>query len=194
MEHIIAPEKIETPEFTIRSYQPEDWPLFKEAFVSSYEHLRPIMEWAIPNMSDRAAQINCRIFRGKYLLSEDFTLGIFNPVGNKLLGNTGFHLRGRKADGGIAEIGMWVSADAAGKGLGTKALNTMLRWGFDEWPWVRLFWRCSNQNFASARIAEKVGMIKETVSEEEHVLYNSVELQDMLVYGALKGEWTYNGN
>jgi RimJ/RimL family protein N-acetyltransferase len=194
MKGFIAPEKIETPEFTIRAYQPEDWPVYQATMNISYEHLRTYMAWAKPEISDQEAEINCRTFRGKYLLSEDFIMGIFSPTGDKLLGGTGFHLRGRSIEDCVGEIGMWISGAEAGKGLGTKALNTMLRWGFDEWPWERIFWRCSSQNIASARTAEKAGLIKEATLRGEHILHSTRERHDMLYFGALKGEWTYNGN
>lgn len=94
MGHWFAPERYETPDFVLRSYDAGDGPLVAAATRESYEHLRP----------------------------------------------------------------MWVRASEAGRGLGTRLLGAMLSWGFSEWPWLRLAWRCDDRNRASMRVAEKCGL------------------------------------
>jgi aminoglycoside 6'-N-acetyltransferase len=85
---------------------------------------------------------------------------------------------------------MWIRASEAGKGLGTAALEAMLRWGFSEWPWERLFWRCSALNHASAKVAEKAGMIREAHLRKDYFLHSAGEFTDLLVFGALRNEWS----
>jgi RimJ/RimL family protein N-acetyltransferase len=129
-----------------------------------------------------------RRFRARYLTSEDFTLGVFSPDGQQLLGGTGFHLSQGPLRHRLAEIGMWIAGDAAGQGLGTAVLQAMLAWGFTEWPWERLLWRCRASNVASARVAEKAGLTLEGTARGYERLEDGSR-EDMLHYAILKHEW-----
>lgn len=153
-----APERYEADGFVLRAYGPGDGALLVEAHRESYEHLRPWMSWAVPDQPVDDAEVNARRFYAKYLLHEDFVLGIFSVDERRLLGGTGFHLTEGALATDCAEIGMWIRASAAGQGLGTRALLAMLAWGFSDWNWQRLAWRCDDRNHASMRVAEKAGL------------------------------------
>ncbi|HQF00404.1 MAG TPA: GNAT family protein, partial [Anaerolineae bacterium] len=144
--------------------------------------------WAKPHQSVEESEITVRRFRARYLLNDDFVLGIFSPDERRLLGGSGFHLR----EGGLpqraAEIGMWIRADAAGKGLGTAVLRALLTWGFTEWPWERLAWRCDGRNLASRRTAEKAGLTHEGVLRQ-HLLLADGSRRDTYLYAMLKADW-----
>ncbi len=187
-EPFFAPDQYVTAEFTIRSYVPGDGPLLAEAVNASYEHLKRFMIWAKPHTEDIEAENLARRFRGEYLLSTNFTLGIFTPDGKRQLGGSGFHLRKDELSNRAAEIGMWIRADAAHNGLGPRVLRAILTWGFSEWPWERLTWRCNEQNVASRRTAEKAGM------QLEGRFRAAIRLPDgtretTLAFAALKEEW-----
>ena len=156
--HLRAPERLDLPELTLRCYHPGDGPALTAATSSSYEHLRLWMAWASAEQTDAESETLVRSFRAAWLTNTDFTVGIWSPDGDTLLGGTGFHLRGNPLSAQVAEIGMWIRADAAGRGLGTAALRAMLRWGFSEWPWERLSWHCDERNEASRRTAERAGL------------------------------------
>lgn len=154
-----APERYMTNDFVLRSYAAGDGALLREANNESFEHLRPWMPWARAEQSLEDAEILVRRFQAKYLLHEDFVIGIFSPDERRLLGGTGFHLREGPLPTRSAEIGMFLRTSAAGRGLGTRVLTALLRWGFsDAWPWLRLAWRCDDRNLASLRVAEKCGL------------------------------------
>lgn len=158
LQHFVAPEQLEAPDFTLRSYLPGDGPALAEAVVFSYEHLRPWLSWVSEERHDEASEALVREFRASWLTNRDYVIGIWSPSGDRLLGGTGFHLRGRPLGDQVGEIGLWIRADAAGAGLGVAVLAAMLRWGFGAWPWERLEWRCDHRNDASRRTAEKAGM------------------------------------
>lgn len=189
MDYLAAPDRIATERFVLRSYEAEDGPLLREATTSSYDHLAPWMPWAVRDQTPREAEQLVRSFRGRYLLAQDFVLGIFAPGGEELWGGAGFHLREGGLEVASAEMGMWVRASRAGQGLGTEVLRALLAWGFEEWPWQRLVWRCDAQNHASRRIAEKVGMQAEGV-QRSHMLDPRGARRDTASYAALRGEWT----
>ncbi len=156
-----APERWEADGFVLRGYDAGDGPLLADANAESYEHLRPWMPWATPQQSVDEAEGVARRFRARYLLHEEFTIGVFSPDERRLLGGTGFHLREGPLAHGCAEIGMFIRASEAYRGLGTRVLSAMLSWGFSEWPWLRLSWRCDDRNKASMRVAEKNGLLLE---------------------------------
>jgi len=186
--YLAAPEERRTPWFVMRSYHPGDGARLHEAVQASVDHLSPWLTWASRDQTLEDAENLVRRSRGRYLLAEDFTLGVFSPDGKRLLGGTGFHLK----DGGLAcrsaEIGMFIRQDEAGKGLGSRLLVELLRWGFSEWPWRRLAWRCDASNVASRRCAEKAGLSYEGTLRE-HMLSPRSPVSDTVCYAALRDEW-----
>ncbi len=189
MDYFTAPDRLDTPEFTVRSYETGDGRLLAQAIRDSYEHLRTFMFWAKPDYSDEEGEHFCRTSRAHYLLADNFTLGIFSPNGSRILGGTGFHLHDGGVSDATAEIGMWIHVDAAGHGLGTRALMSLLSWGFDCWPWIRLFWRCDTRNLASARVAEKAGMQKEGIARSHSYLTDGTTRRDLIIFAAIRDEW-----
>ncbi len=183
-----APEQYLESGFLLRSYRPGDGAQVAEAVNSSYAHLKTFMPWATPEQPVELSEQLCRLFRARWLLAEDFTIGIWQPDGSRLLGGCGYHLREGGLDLRNAEIGMWIRADAAGRGLGTAVLRALLRWGFTEWPWLRLSWRCSSANLASRRTAEKGGLQREGVLRS-HMIDPGGDRRDTFCYAALRDEW-----
>jgi RimJ/RimL family protein N-acetyltransferase len=163
MSYFFAPERYETAGFVLRSYDVGDGARLADAVNESFEHLRPWMGWAKPHQPVQDSERNVRHSRARYLLAEDFTLGIFSPDETRLLGGTGFHLREGPIASACAEIGMFIRASEAGRGLGSSVLQSLLAWGFSEWPWLRLAWRCDRNNLASVRVAEHAGLVLEGV-------------------------------
>lgn len=183
-----APEKFATPLFVLRTYRPGDGALVNEAVNASYDHLKRFMIWAQPHTMPDDSERLVRQWRAKYLMEEDFAIGIFAPDGSRLLGSTGFHPRGHSLVQPVAEIGMWIRVEEAGKGLGTAALKAMLAWGFSDWLWQRLYWRCDVENHASARTAEKAGMTFEGIVRW-NLLDRDNMYRDARFYGMFREDW-----
>lgn len=170
----------------LRPYRPGDGAALQRAVTSSYEHLRPWMPWAKADQSMEESEAFCRHSAGHYLLGEGFTLGIW--LNGELAGGCGYHLDHGPLSSGNAEIGMWVSAAHAGQGLGTRALAALLAWGFNEWPWQRLVWRCDTRNLASARVAEKNGLTREgTLRADDFDVAGT--RRNTYIYAILRHEW-----
>ena len=188
MNYLVAPERHEREGFVLRSYEPGDGALLAAAQNESYDHLRPWLAWAKPHTSVEEAEVSVRQFRGKYLLAQDFVIGIFSSDERRLLGGTGFHLREGPLSACSAEIGMFVRASAAGRGLGTAVLRAMLEWGFRDWPWLRLAWYCDENNLGSARVAERAGMMREGVLHGQPTAVGDGR-RNTLCYGLTKNAW-----
>jgi RimJ/RimL family protein N-acetyltransferase len=189
MDYLFAPERFETDGIVLRSYDVGDGRLLADAVNASYEHLRPWMPWARPNQSIEDSERFVRQARARYLLAEDFVVGAFSADGERLLGGTGFHLREGALSTGCAEVGMFIRHSEAGRGLGTQILRAVLDWGFSDWPWLRLSWRCDRRNAASVRVAEKAGLRLEGVlrGQRAHV---GEGRRDTACYALTKPEWS----
>ncbi len=188
MTYLFAPERFAADGFVLRSYNPGDGPLLTNAVDESYEHLQPWMPWAQPQQPVEESEKLVRQFRGRYLLAEDFVIGIFSADETRLLGGTGFHLREGPVSTGCAEIGMFIRASEANRGLATKVLTSLLHWGFSEWPWLRLSWRCDQRNVASTRVAERCGLRHEGVLRGQQAEVGD-ERRNTVCYALTKQEW-----
>lgn len=186
LSNFVAPEHYQADGFVIRAYKPGDGAPLQRALVESYEHLRVWMIWANPDQTVEECETRCRKFAAEYLLNTNFVLGIWK--GDELAGSTGFHLRVGPIESRNAEIGMWIRASQAGKGLGTKALRALLDWGFMEWGWERLVWKCDTRNVASTRVAEKCGMQLEGTLRKDALDPTGCR-RDTHLYGILKEDW-----
>ena len=119
------------------------------------------MPWAhtVPTAAESDATV--AQFARQYAQQTNFELGVWDD-GGTLVGSTGFHLRHGPRSDGIAEVGMWVRADRAGRGLGQALLRAVLAWGFSAaWGFRRLVWVCDEANGASAAVARRCGMTLE---------------------------------
>ena len=185
-DHFLAPMEYADGDLLLRPYRPGDGAALQRAVVSSYEHLRPWMPWAKAEQSVEESEQTARRLGGNYLTGENFTLGVW--AGDALVGGTGFHLRWGDLASGNAETGMWIRADQAGRGLGTRVLAMMLDWGFSAWPWQRLIWQCDTRNLASARVAEKCGLAREALFRSD-ALDVEGQRRDTYLYAILRDEW-----
>ena len=189
-EPFLAPYRFETGEFVLRVYQPGDGEALRVATVESYEHLRPWMNWATQDQTVEQAEAICRKLAAAYLSGTDYTLGIWQ--GDDLLGGTGFHMRCGPIEWKCAEVGMWIRDSRAGSGLGTRVLAALLDWGFGEWGWERLIWKCEVQNIASARVAEKNGFTLEATHKSDAVGADGLR-RDTHLYVKLRGQDVVQG-
>ena len=188
MKDFFAPERSVTDRFILRAYQAGDGVAMSDAVASSYAHLKTFMSWAVEQQPVTEAETLARQFQAHYLTQKDFVLGIFALDERTLLGGCGFHLREGPLGGRSAEIGMWIRASHAGQGLGSAVLAELCRWGFTDWPWLRLVWKCDTLNAASCRLAEKSGFTREGVLRQA---YDDVSggRRDTAIYGLLRSEW-----
>jgi ribosomal-protein-serine acetyltransferase len=150
-----APEERRDGDLLLRSWRPGDGEELHRAVVESYAHLRRFMAWPRPDRTVEDSEGYARQSRARWLLGEDWAVGVWR--GQRLVGGSGFMLRGRPLEDGTGEIGMWVRADEAGRGLGTRLLRAMVDWADADWPFHKLTWLCDSRNLASARVAEKCG-------------------------------------
>lgn len=171
--------RIETDRLVIRCWEPADAPLLKEAVDCSIGHLLPWMPWARQEPQTIEEKIELlRLFRGNYDLGKDFVLGIFSQDGRRVLGGSGLHTRQGPNE---REIGYWVRAGEDGKGIVTEAVRAISQVAFDIEGIDRIEIRCSPENIASRRVAEKCGYSLDGTLPRRR-LPGEESLRDTLVY------------
>lgn len=77
----------------------------------------------------------------------------------RVVGSIGLQLAGHET----GHIGYWCAAEARGRGIITRALRRLCRFGLDELDLERLALSTDLHNLASQRVAEKVGFRREGV-------------------------------
>ena len=92
-------------------------------------------------------------------------------------------------ENGVGHIGYWCAKEARGRGVTTRALRTVCRWGIDELGLGRLELITDPDNHASQRVAEKVGFRREGVLRS-HLLHRDGRRRDSVMFSLLPGELT----
>ncbi|MCB9682206.1 MAG: GNAT family N-acetyltransferase [Alphaproteobacteria bacterium] len=181
------PTRLEGDGFVVRPWRLDEALGVNAAVNASLDHLRPWMAWAqSPNTLDHTEE-HLRKAIGAWHLDEDFLLGIFASDDRTCIGGTGFHPRGGFRGPGTTEIGMWIHVDHAGQGLATRVLEALLVWGFTDWWWARIEWRCDADNHASAAVARKAGMVYEGTLRSNLVGVDGAR-RDTMVFALLRDE------
>ena len=95
-----------------------------------------------------------RGIRAAFDLRQNFRYGVFDPDGEKLLGENMLLTR---AGPGAFEIGYWTDLDAIGQGIACEASSALIRVAFEIEEADRVEIMCAPENGASAAIPEKLG-------------------------------------
>ena len=79
-----------------------------------------------------------------------------------------------------AEIGYWLSEDYWGNGIIPRAIERVVRYGFETFDITRVFARPFGRNTASQRVLEKSGFKPE--ARLEKALFKNGEYEDEMIY------------
>jgi RimJ/RimL family protein N-acetyltransferase len=88
----------------------------------------------------------------------------------------------------VGHIGYWCAAQARGRGLTTRALLVICRWGIEAQRLGRLELITDPDNLASQRVAEKAGFQREGVLRS-HLLHPDGSRRDSVMFSLLPGEF-----
>jgi RimJ/RimL family protein N-acetyltransferase len=115
-------------------------------------------------------------------LGEAYNFAVVDKQG-ELLGSIAIRIR-RFSTG---HIGYWVASDARGRGIATRALETLCRWAIDELGLKRLELVTDPRNIASQRVAEKAGFRREGILRSA-LEYRDGTRRDSLMFSLLPEE------
>jgi RimJ/RimL family protein N-acetyltransferase len=181
------PYRIVTDRLVLRCWQPADAPLLKEAVDASLEHLRPWMPWAHEHPQPLDATVELlRTFRGRFDLGEDFVYGIFDTAEERVVGGSGLHTR---LGAGALEIGYWIRADAAGRGLATETAAALTRAAFEFAAVDRVEIHVDPANERSLRIPRRLGFAEEATLRRRLPPEPGGEPRDVVVFTLFADGW-----
>ncbi len=87
-----------------------------------------------------------------------------------------------------AEIGFILRFDQWGQGYMSEAINTLLRYAFDELGLHRIEADVDPRNDASIRLLKKLGFQREGYLRERWLV--GQEINDSVLFGLLRNEWS----
>jgi RimJ/RimL family protein N-acetyltransferase len=138
---------------TLRRWQASDRDVLISTVNANHAYLREWMPWAAEPATIESATAFLDGTLAAFNAGTDYAYGVFAPDG-ELLGAGGVHRRGA-AD--VLEIGYWIAAPHAGKGLG-RAVARVLTIAAARMPGVeRVEIRCDEANARSAAIPRALG-------------------------------------
>ena len=107
-------------------------------------------------------------------------------IGNedRAMGGCGLHpvLEHRKS-----EIGYILHPDIWGQGYGTEIVKELIRHGFEDLEFERIYARADERNIASWRIMEKAGMRREALLRHDMMIRG--EFVNHYLYAILRQDW-----
>jgi RimJ/RimL family protein N-acetyltransferase len=178
--------RILTPRLLLRCWDPADARALEEAILSSLEHLRPWMPWALDEpigLPQRVAWLRER--RARFDRGEDFDYAIFERDGQTVLGAIGLLTRaGLQA----REIGYWIRAGHTGQGLAGEAAAALTRAAFEVDHVARVEIHCDPANVASAAVPRKLGYTLDATLRKRH-LEGDGTWSDTMVWSLLAEEY-----
>jgi ribosomal-protein-serine acetyltransferase len=166
----------------LRSLEPWNAAEFIASIERDRAHLAPWLPWSgikdeesaramLQNYADQQAQDGGRIY------------GIW--LDGELSGGVLFRVFSVAA--GDCEVGVWLAAEAEGRGLVTRAVRHMIDWAFHARGIARVEWQTSPANERSIAVARRLGMTKEGTLRQAFML-NGTRV-DVEVWSVLAGEW-----
>jgi RimJ/RimL family protein N-acetyltransferase len=165
-------------ELVLRSWREEDAPAVYDACQDP-----ELLHW-IPAIPRPYTRDDARAF-----VTGEIDLGPHNFAvtenGGRVVGAIGIRVNEQRT----GHIGYWCVRAERGRGLTTRALRLVSRYGFEELKLERLELITDPDNVASQRVAEKVGFQREGVLRS-HLLHPDGRRRDSVMFSLLPGELT----
>ena len=151
----LAAAEIRTPRLLLRCWNAADAPLLKDAIDSSLGELRAWMPWATaePSPLDRIEE-RLDSYHEEFAAGLDWTYGIFDTAGERVLGGCGLHPR---RGPGVLEIGYWLRTAVTGAGLASEATAALTRVAVERHGVACVEIRCDARNLRSAAVPRRLG-------------------------------------
>ena len=154
-----VPAELTGERIVLRPFCDADAPILWDAVDSSRPALKPWMPWINDHSSLEFSRDYVRRTQAKWILREDFPMGIWRVADARLLGATGLH----RIDWTVPamEIGYWLRPDAEGAGYASEAVKLLTRLAFDRLQAERVEIRCDALNLRSAAVPRRLGFVHE---------------------------------
>jgi RimJ/RimL family protein N-acetyltransferase len=146
----------------VRPFAADDVGSLYAAVRESIDTVGRWMSWCHPDYSIREAEEWIARCEKNWEAEADREFGIFDAKSNEALGCAGINQINRIHN--FANLGYWVRASRAGKGVGSAVAMLLAKFAFGELKLSRIEIVTMLDNAASRRVAEKVGFQFEGVA------------------------------
>ena len=151
--------RIETDRLVVRPLQPGDGPQHFRAVLESLPELRrwpASLRWALEEPSEEGSEGYCRWAAGEFREGRDFAMLLTLRGTGEIVGASGL----QDPDWTVPsfDIGWWGCTGHLGQGLVTEGARAVLEWGFGTLGARRVHAAVDEENTASWRICERIGM------------------------------------
>lgn len=166
-----------------REMAQEDWPDVHT--YASMEIVCQYQPWGPNTKEETLIFMEAVLQDAKKKPRSRFTFAIFEQETATMIGSGEITIRDTINREG--EIGYIFHPDYWGQGYATEVARLLVNFGFDELNLHRIYATCDPRNGASAKVLEKLGMVKEGCLREN--LYIKGGWRDSFVYSILEHEW-----
>ena len=149
----------------LRPYQLSDSEPLYQAVRESLPELLPWMPWAHADYSLKESQKWIESCARSWAKGKEYNFVILDARDGSLLGGCGLNQVKRRAR--FANLGYWVSSKYTGKGIATTAALLVARFGFNALGLTRIEVGAAATNFASQRVAEKIGAVRQGIQKRK---------------------------
>lgn len=179
-----APAKSAALCLLVRPFQLSDAPHLFEAARESTEQLCAWMTWCRSDYSLKDAESFVSTSARAWDKGEHFSFAIIDRRSGAFLGSAGLsHLNAAHR---FANLGYWIRSGASGRGVGTAAVRIVAEFGLMKLGLERLELLIPESNFASQRVAQKIGAIFEGVLRQRLMICE--KRHDAVMYSLVRDD------
>ncbi len=164
--------EISDGQITIRRYFLEDTDKLYEAISESIEEVGLWLPWCHPNYSKQESIDWISMQMDAWDYGNEFSFFILENSTEKLIGGIGINQIVKEHK--MGNLGYWIRTGYSCKGIATAATKMCARFGFEELKLNRIEIIAATENYASIRVAEKVGAIREAILRNRLVVNDKV--------------------
>ena len=174
------PEQIQTERLLLRKSRMDDAPVIFETYAQDLEVTRYLV-WQ-PHKDLQETEQFLLACGQLWRTGKDFAYAITLKENDALIGMFGLHPMNVKL-----EVGYVLARQHWGQGYMTEVLHAVIDWAFAQPDIFRVQAICDVENFGSARVMEKVGMVREGMVRR-YVLHPNIsdEPRDVYMYAVVK--------
>jgi ribosomal-protein-serine acetyltransferase len=170
-------------EIRIRPYQPDDVERLYEAARESIPAMQPWMPWCHAGYTIEDARAWVEMRPQEWGAGNEYSF-VIEDAGGHFLGGCGLNQINPLHRS--ANLGYWLRLSARRKGITTRAVRLLVDWTFRETDIDRIEIVAAVGNFASQRVAEKVGATREGIRRQGLLLNR--HRHDAVVFSILRSD------
>lgn len=180
---LFASKLTETAE--LRSLEPWQAAEFLAHIDKARANIEAYIPWAAVVVDEESARNFLQRYADRQAADGGRIYGIW--LDGELVG--GLLFRTFEAAWGSCELGVWLSAEAEGHGLMTRAAQLLIDWAIGVRGMNRVEWRCVPANARSAAVAKRLGMSHEGTLRQAFPYRG--EIHDIQVWAMVRDEWEH---